>query len=401
MISQKYLTLIFFFISTFLYISIINGENQNPIYKYESKLKFRTDGKFKIIMFTDLHYGEFNSFDSLNHQAQNKLLDFEKPDLVILSGDMISGYNKNFFNESRYHHSWELLTKPMRDRNIPWAITFGNHDAEGSYTGSMLMDLDLSYNGSLSQHGKVYGVGAANYILPITNSKSDDIASLVYIFDSDNEDCDENSYWGCVYKEQVRWYEEQSEYYNKTPSVAFVHIPPIEAVDLWNEYEVYGDFGDTQACCYTTSESKFVDTIVERGDIKALYFGHDHRNDYHGNYKGLDLGYGRKTGYGSYDPKYPQGARVIEIEQDPFTHKTWIRNVFGDVEDQPLHKPSADQVPRICCLPAKETPLYWVPYVLVFCLVIIGFSLFQFKKLLSIPSMNDEPIYSSVQTHDI
>ncbi|EFA84279.1 putative metallophosphoesterase [Heterostelium album PN500] len=324
----------------------------------QTDLKFRSDGTFKIIMFTDLHYGEKTLYDTLNIEAQNKLLDFEKPDYVMLSGDMISGYNEHFLNESNYRYYWDTLTKPMRDRNIPWSITFGNHDAEGPYNSAMLMDLDMSYNGSISKKGTVFGVGESNYILPILSSNSSDIASLIYIFDSDNEGCGNLGNWGCVYKQQVEWYEQQSDFYNKTPAVSFVHIPPIEVVDLWNNNEVYGDFGESASCCYTTTESKFVDTIVERGDIKFLYFGHDHRNDYHGNYKGLDLGYGRKTGYGSYDPKYTQGARVFLLQEKPFTFKTWIRNVFGDIEDQPLHKPS-DQIPMYCCAPEKFNP-NWV-----------------------------------------
>lgn len=40
----------------------------------------------------------------------------------------------------------------------------------------------------------------------------------------------------------------------------------------------------------------------ERGDVIALFCGHDHSNDYVNDFEGILLGYGRKTGYGCYGP---------------------------------------------------------------------------------------------------
>jgi predicted phosphodiesterase len=55
-------------------------------------------------------------------------LDVEKPDLVILTGDQL-------------HHdildSQSALFKvvaPLIERSIPYAVVFGNHDDEGTYT---------------------------------------------------------------------------------------------------------------------------------------------------------------------------------------------------------------------------------------------------------------------------
>jgi hypothetical protein len=51
------------------------------------------------------------------------------------------------------------------------------------------------------------------------------------------------------------------------------------------------------------------------GNVKATFCGHDHCNDYWGDYYGISLYYGRKTGYGSYGP-FPgdqRGARILEF----------------------------------------------------------------------------------------
>lgn len=45
--------------------------------------------------FTDLHYGENDAWDQLTQDIQTKILEIEKPDLVVLTGDCISGYAWN------------------------------------------------------------------------------------------------------------------------------------------------------------------------------------------------------------------------------------------------------------------------------------------------------------------
>eukprot|EP01132_Coremiostelium_polycephalum_P005825 gene5825-7249_t len=277
---------------------------------------------------------------------------------------MISGDLPIFEHDrSIYNSSWDRLTLPMRKKYIPWAIIFGNHDGEGLMNSFEISSMDQEYELSYTRHGPNTISGESNYVLEIfssSNSTDGQIGALIYMFDSDTKGCGENGSWGCIQPDQVQWYREQSQMYNHTQSVAFVHVPPIEVIDLWNNYQVWGDFGDSGSCCFYTDFSKFVDTMVEIGDIKGLYFGHDHRNDYHGNYHGIDMGYGRKSGFGSYSSKYPEGARVIELTElsafnessspsSTITLKTWIRTMDGKRDDQKIHRPSfQDSVPRKC-----------------------------------------------------
>jgi hypothetical protein len=55
----------------------------------------------------------------------------------------------------------------------------------------------------------------------------------------------------------------------------------------------------------------------------------DHSTDFWGEYNGKILGYGRKSGFGSYGPKFQlRGARVINVEIDEegeMEITTWIR----------------------------------------------------------------------------
>ena len=60
----------------------------------------------------------------------------------------------------------------------------------------------------------------------------------------------------------------------------------------------------------------------------------DHSTDYWGTYGGIGLSYGRKTGYGSYGPKFEKrGARMFDLTFDLKSGKmnidTWIREEDG------------------------------------------------------------------------
>lgn len=56
------------------------------------------------------------------------MYDLVKPDLAVLTGDMVSGYawdgkSKNFFLTG-----WKKFTKVFRDNKLLYAYTCGNHD---------------------------------------------------------------------------------------------------------------------------------------------------------------------------------------------------------------------------------------------------------------------------------
>lgn len=60
-------------------------------------LQFSYEQTFKIVQFTDLHYGTEWMQDQLTTTVQKRILEWERPDLVIFSGDMVSGY---LFNDA-------------------------------------------------------------------------------------------------------------------------------------------------------------------------------------------------------------------------------------------------------------------------------------------------------------
>ena len=61
------------------------------------------------------------------------------------------------------------------------------------------------------------------------------------------------------------------------------------------------------------------------GNIRLIGYGHDHDNDFNTTYFGIDMYYGRKTGYGSYGPPkgVEKGSRIYYVHADTEGNVTW------------------------------------------------------------------------------
>ena len=55
----------------------------------QNVLKFNADKKFKIVQFTDVHWVPGNPASEEAAERMNEVLDIEKPDLVIYTGNHI------------------------------------------------------------------------------------------------------------------------------------------------------------------------------------------------------------------------------------------------------------------------------------------------------------------------
>ena len=128
-------------------LSVRHGPALQKSDREKPMLRAKDNGTFKIVQISDTHMvtgvgvckdalgpdGQLlpeSDADPLTVEFIGKILDTEKPDLVILTGDQL-------------HHdipdSQSALFKvvsPMIERSIPFAVVFGNHDSEGSWASS-------------------------------------------------------------------------------------------------------------------------------------------------------------------------------------------------------------------------------------------------------------------------
>jgi hypothetical protein len=102
------------------------------------------------------------------------ILDAEKPDLVVLNGDMLSC---EFVAPDKYNGLIDQVVSPIISRSLPFAATFGNHDwsetcSTHDISAHMWWDVKgangkkLSFT-TQSVDGPVEEVGESNYYVPV------------------------------------------------------------------------------------------------------------------------------------------------------------------------------------------------------------------------------------------
>lgn len=113
------------------------------------ELRFRADGTFTIVQFTDTHVTATETADEKTVALMAQVLEAEQPDLVVLTGDVIDG--------SRCPDpaaAWRLAVSPIVAKGLPWAAVYGNHDDEGRMDRIALLALQQSIPGCLTQRGR-------------------------------------------------------------------------------------------------------------------------------------------------------------------------------------------------------------------------------------------------------
>jgi len=292
-----------------------------------------TNGKFKIMQITDTQEIPAVSPDTIKLICA--ALDKEKPDLVVFTGDQIKGYSSFFLGEKgkkAAESTIRALIKPLEDRNIPFTMTFGNHDGEAALKKPEQFEL-------YKQSPMFVYADAASEGDNATFCLSIDDKFLVYLFDTHSK-ADDGGYSG-VKQEQIDWYRKNRDSYDSPlPSLVFQHIPTPEYFDVIKKVRRFTKgavraYGNHKNEFYTLDpynsglrdfmkESPAapyknigqVDAFLEKGEVLGLYVGHDHINSFVANYKGIDLGYSPGSGFNVYGPGYNRGVRVFNIEEN-------------------------------------------------------------------------------------
>ncbi|KAF2667406.1 Metallo-dependent phosphatase [Microthyrium microscopicum] len=334
-------------------------------------LRANEDDKFKIVQFSDTHVvtgvglckdaSDANGqplpeseADPFTARLMSEILDVEKPDLVLLTGDQL-------------HHdiadSQSAMFKvfaPMIERQIPYAAVFGNHDDEGTNALSRMAQMALLQKlpFSLAQPGPHEVDGAGNYYLVIYDHTTSSIpVSTLYFLDSHGQipsnikDPD----YEAIKPTQIEWFTKTSQSLRKkreeqdshnSPayhlSLAFWHIPLPEYTDP--NLSIIG--GQRHEPTEGPSvNSHFYDALVKEG-VVAVGCGHDHVNDFCGllpakgtTTTGPWLCHSGTCGFGGYcsygTERYHRRARVWEIDTTTGSLKSWkrVEYVGGRVDE--------------------------------------------------------------------
>ncbi len=328
--------------------------------KKDELLRFNSDGTFKIIQVADLQ----DNTNPVKKTAEylREIAEDEKPDLFILTGDNISdsvarGYTKAN-SVKRVRKAIDGFMSVFEEIGVPVAVVFGNHDAEGLVSKEEQMAIYNEYDCciAIDEGESLYGCGTYN--LPVYSSDGKKIAYNLWLFDSNMYD-DENGGYDHIHEDQIEWYVNTSNELKKqnggkpVPSMAFQHIIVNEIFDALQKVEkqkgaVKDDDGKyfvlpegakgslREIPCPGTIDSLQFEKMVEQGDVKAMFFGHDHENDFEVSCNGIDLINTPTSGFGAYGADN-RGVRVITLdEEDTSTYETKLITYLDNYCTEPV-----------------------------------------------------------------
>ncbi len=312
---------------------VLSSEIKPENYEFsETKLSFNKDGKFKILQITDTHYIAGNPKSKRALKNVEQMLDLEKPDLVIHTGDVIFG--------KPAEKSLRQILEPISERKIPFAVALGNHDEEYDKTREEVADIITSIPGNINVNAKgIYG--ATNCVLTLGSSKNDKVKWIFYLLDSNRSSTIEDipHTYGHIHFDQIAWYREQSQAFTKMnggkpiPALAFFHIPLPEHKEASQDDKngvMRGTRGENVASPKINS-GLFV-SMKEMGDVQAVFVGHDHNSDFAAYWNKMFFIYGRFSGCDTvYNDLKPNGARVIELTEGEKGFRSWIRLNGGEI----------------------------------------------------------------------
>lgn len=318
----------------------------------KTNLKFNDNGKFNVLYLCDCQDGypaHKEMFAYINYMLDNYDID-----LVVLGGDNtvcgLSDEEKNGkTDEEIYEASLKLkedaiteLVKPFIDHNVKFTMVFGNHDHQQGVDKHTLFEIYkkvggeyfLGFNEDNPDSDRV-----GTHCLPVYGSSTDDIKFALYMFDSGNYIDDG---YDSVNEEQIAWYRTKRDSLKEAagdyvPSIAFQHIIVGDVYDyVYYESAVdLGELGRNFNDKYYTFVPKLnnfigfineppcpgeynrgqLDAIAEKGDMLAIFSGHDHTNDFDVEIKGVHVVNTPSITYHSYSSELNKGGRLITLDE--------------------------------------------------------------------------------------
>ena len=314
-------------------------------------LRFDENGEFRVLVFGDVQAGP-PAPQKRTLDAIELIVTREDPDLVLFAGDN----SLSCTTQTTLRNYLKAMTGYLEENQIPWAHVYGNHDDEGALSREKQQVVYEEFPYCMSQAGPEDIKGVGNYVIPVYSSdesRTDPIFS-VWGLDSGSYVTDKglagrqatlnNTMYqgqrGTTYAympfTQIRWYyntSEEIEAYagHQVPGMMFFHIPLQEFYEIWMNQEQTGTEGTKQdPVCAGPLNSGMFTAMIERDDIKAVVCGHDHINDYAGEFCGIKLCYASNIGYDTYRDESMMGGRVFVVhENDPDEIETYMSYVSG------------------------------------------------------------------------
>ncbi len=274
--------------------SLISAASESSTLDQRQIILVAPDQPFRILQITDIHFfGKNRDVDDPKTMKliENMLQKFE-PDLIAVTGDFWSndqgGQGVSFC---------EQCAKRIDSFGFPWLFAWGNHDE--------VLDRPKAHSILESMPNTLYsrGDGNGNYRIELQDKKTQKPLWQFYMLHTEKVG---------VSTRETDWLKNECASLPKTPGFVFCHIPVLQYDEIWENGKAIGI--KHEKVCNEKENGKALPKIAETGRVSAMFVGHDHVNDYSGESCGVNLVYGRATGFGGYGAdKVAKGGTLIEI----------------------------------------------------------------------------------------
>ena len=120
----------------------------------------------------------------------NKTISEIKPDLVVITGDAMSGFAWDGKTPKWQEKHWRVLTQPFTDFQQYYIYVQGNHDTQADLTREELTALDMTHPYSLTEMGPKNISGTTNFVRQVYSSKDENkVVMNLWMLDTNIEGC--------------------------------------------------------------------------------------------------------------------------------------------------------------------------------------------------------------------
>ncbi len=310
-------------------------------------LKFNENGKFKILVISDLHEKQANGDKDVQNKTEDSMLLIEAavkaytPDLVVFNGD--SALDETSVED--LEKTIDTITATLRDYNIPFTAVLGNHEHDSVRPDpENFVKKFSSYDESLMRTDKAGISGYANHYIAI-KGKSNKTKYLLFFIDSGESNSNNKaiSDYDWVKDDQIEWFEDVCDSFKEknkgeyVPALVFQHMPVTEIYELLKEanpkeradsikgYSMFsskhyvlkdGVTGSLLECPCPPDFNNGEFTSWKNHGVRGAFFGHDHTNDFEGVLDGIRLCQCKGTGFNTYTDGIKTGVKLITIDEE-------------------------------------------------------------------------------------
>lgn len=303
-----------------------------------ASLKVKDPSRITILQLTDAHLHQPRPEVPDAHERTmaewKHMVERYKPDLIAVTGDL---WHEN--HENRGEEYMRDGIEKVSSLDVPWVFTWGNHDN--------LTKVPVGHDAIHSAKHSLYrgGPASGNYTVDILGPDGKPVWELICM----------NTHQKGIVGVSHDWLKTLSEsraaQKSRPPAFALFHIPIKQYLDARQSATMGGIM--MEGVSSGDEDGSALDLLSKLGTVRACFCGHDHKSDYSGTQDGIELVYGRSSGWNAYGwAEVRKGAKLITANAETGNY-AW-ETVFAD--GVRWHPKAGEKIEAIVDQPWMQAP---------------------------------------------